>query len=134
MKRAGKAQKTSMRVEHVVFSSQERILMLKSAEIGARFYGAITGNRIPKPEITAAQAVIASGQDVPAVALRMVCTGLEVLFWFYEQPPEGIPTLLAKLESICGYQRMGADLQTLFDGKRDGMTLEEVMEIAMKDV
>lgn len=98
--------------EKILFNSEESALMLQAVEPGARFFAKVYETHISKKEIEALKSVIASGKDVPQLALRMVCLGLEVMYWLWEEHPEGIPALLSKLENICSYKRCGMELQS----------------------
>ena len=95
------------------FNAQERELMLAGAKIGGKYYNDYTGDSLRKSEIQRMQTAIDTGHDVTGAALRMVCLGLEIMFWRIDSAPEGIPALLNRLEPICGYERWGMDLQSI---------------------
>lgn len=94
---------------HTSFSADEMELMLRAFDRGEEFFHS-NSRVIPKMtrrEKESAKWEIANGEDVPIIFLRMVCAGLEAMYWNDSAYPEGIPQLLAKVEAVCGYQRFG---------------------------
>lgn len=101
--------KRNTEAAHGSFSAEEMQLMLRAFDRGEEFFHS-NSRVIPKMkrrEREAAKRTIAGGKDVPALFLRMVCAGLEAMYWNDSAYPEGIPQLLAKVEAVCGYQRFG---------------------------
>lgn len=93
----------------MTISTKERELMMKALDKGERVFIKVYGKdaRMRKGEKEAARLVIQSGKDVPAFILKMVCMGLEYLFFCEKRQEAELSELLKKLESLCGYRRMG---------------------------
>lgn len=95
------------------FRPQDRELMIAGAKVGGKHWNNYTGDGLRKSEIQKMQATIESGHGVTDEALRLICFGLEYMFWRSGNAPEGVPELLNRLEPICGYERWGMDLQRI---------------------
>ena len=95
------------------FNSQELDLMVRAMDAGDRFLCVAYGKGCcMKPhERASMRMVICSGKNVPGFVLRMICAGLEFMFWCEDTAEIGIPALLKKLEKICGYKRYGMEMQ-----------------------
>lgn len=101
-------------------TDRERVLMAAAADGAKNIYS--EGYGLPTLSDRKAGKLIekinaAEGQaDFEEKELRNVCLGLEYLFWARRKAPEGITALLAKLEALCGYKRLGMLMQSLTGG------------------
>ena len=88
---------------------KERDLMAEALDKGERVFVKVYGKdaRMRKGEKEAARLVIQSGKDVPAFILKMVCMGLEYLFFCEKRQDAELSELLKKLASLCDYRRIG---------------------------
>lgn len=93
----------------MTFEAKERDLMLEALDKGDGVFAHCCGKaaRMRKGEKEAARIIIQTGKDVPAFLLRLVCMGLEYLYFCENRQNEGIAPLLARLASLCDYQRLG---------------------------
>lgn len=93
----------------MTFEAKERDLMLEALDRGEGVFVKVYGSksRMRRSEKDAARLILQTGKDVPVMLLRMVCMGLEYLYFCENRQGEGIAPLLARLESICGYKRFG---------------------------
>lgn len=74
-------------------------------DLFVRLYG--KEGRMTERERTSARHILSRGEEVPGFLLKMVCMGLEYMYFCEDRQGEGISGLLGKLAKLCGYQRIG---------------------------
>ena len=93
----------------MTITAAEKEMMLEALDRGEEVliftYG--KGAKMRHTEKEAAKAAIRSGKDVSALFLKMVCMGLEYMYFCEDRQGEGVSVLLGKLSKLCGYQRIG---------------------------
>lgn len=97
----------------ILFDGKELNLMLEALDAGDKFLGLAYGAecRMRPKERAAARMTVCGGKNVPHILLRMICAGLEFMYWCEERTDAGISALLAKIETVCGYKRCGMEMK-----------------------
>ena len=97
----------------ILFDGKELDLMLEALDAGDKFLGLTYGKecRMRPKERAAARMAVCSGKNVPHIILRVICTGLEFMYWCEERTDAIIPALLKKIETACGYKRVGMEMR-----------------------